>query len=137
MGDGSQGKGDLALRELLAPRGGSDMDLAHRRVLALWRGFVPRSWGMALRGGPVWDLAHGGSWPSWEATCQSSLAGPVCNVCFTGVLPSLPFYPTNCCYLTYSHGLGTLTELLYTFHWYSRESVFGWRWLVWRLSKML
>ena len=36
-GDGPQGKGDLALRGFLAPRGG----------------FGPRSQGMALRGGPL------------------------------------------------------------------------------------
>jgi len=29
MGDGPQGRGDLALRGFLAPRGGLGMDLAH------------------------------------------------------------------------------------------------------------
>ena len=52
-GDGPQGRGDLALRGFLAPRGGSGMHLAHGKNLALWGGFGPRSRRMALRGGPL------------------------------------------------------------------------------------
>ena len=50
--------GDLALKGLLAPRGGSSMDLAHE-------GFWPSGEGL------VFAL---GGWPSGEAHCQYSLA---------------------------------------------------------------
>ena len=58
MGDGPQGRGDLALRSFFAPRGGPGMDLAHR-------GFWPS--------GEDSVLALGG-WPSGEAHCQYSPA---------------------------------------------------------------
>jgi len=45
MGDGPQGRGDLALRGFLAPRGGSGMHLAHRGFLPSGEDSV-----LALRG---------------------------------------------------------------------------------------